>query len=376
MAKQHQLPSWLGKFKGAAKEADDRAALDARQRSGAEKIEKSIILTKKDILTGTWDAAKILKTTIGGKLRDITSDDLRAFQQNMKLLQEKVGEKGKDGELWLTGMTAKQVIDLSLPQDRERASHNTTIGKLDLEAIRYAIPAFATQDGTVRFITNAGGSTPGVTRHHVTVKFRNFKAMSNTATDDHKKSARTAMLGPLAMECDCGRWRYWFRYIATIGGYNAGRDERGFPKIRNPHLQGIACKHVIRVMEEIRRGTTVLGFLTRIMEKAKLHDQSKAGAKLGEAEADKLLKRMARRTTGHEVKTSTQRGESPASRAAKRTLEKAVPVKKPATASKLSTSKSLDQDQRIQVIRQQLQALGLPQAAIDAQIESIKATMK
>ncbi len=57
----------------------------------------------------------------------------------------------------------------------------------------------------------------------------------------------------LKFDCDCGRHRFWYRYISTIGGFNAGRDETGFPKIRNPQLTGVACKHVLRTLTAIQQ---------------------------------------------------------------------------------------------------------------------------
>ncbi|PAM62177.1 hypothetical protein CEJ56_19960, partial [Acinetobacter baumannii] len=52
--------------------------------------------------------------------------------------------------------------------------------------------------------------------------------------------------GKMRVQWDCERHTCWYRYMATIGGYNLGRDEGGFPEIRSPHLSGVACKHVVR----------------------------------------------------------------------------------------------------------------------------------
>ncbi len=57
--------------------------------------------------------------------------------------------------------------------------------------------------------------------------------------------------GQIAFDCDCGRHRYWYRYLATIGKYNYGINETRYPTTRNPNLTGLACKHVLRVMNHI-----------------------------------------------------------------------------------------------------------------------------
>lgn len=105
--------------------------------------------------------------------------------------------------------------------------------------------------GLVHLLTNAGPNSK-VLNHHVEIEFSNFKSV----VFDIDKQALTTVKNRLAkgkikFQCDCERHTFWYRYMATIGGYNLGRDEGGFPKIRNPHLSGVACKHVLRVVKWI-----------------------------------------------------------------------------------------------------------------------------
>jgi hypothetical protein len=58
--------------------------------------------------------------------------------------------------------------------------------------------------------------------------------------------------GKVKYECDCRRFKFWFRYINTVAGTVLGRKEGGYPKIRNPQLSGVACKHILRVMHYIK----------------------------------------------------------------------------------------------------------------------------
>jgi hypothetical protein len=101
----------------------------------------------------------------------------------------------------------------------------------------------------IHFVTNAA---PGsrASRHHVHVDFVGLSGAAAAPAKGGKldAAARKLATGSIRIDCDCEDWRYVFRYIATVGNYNAGRPETGFPKIRNPQLDGVACKHVLRTV--------------------------------------------------------------------------------------------------------------------------------
>jgi hypothetical protein len=100
-------------------------------------------------------------------------------------------------------------------------------------------------------VTNAS-ATSNVTRHYVTVEMLGYGAMLTGAKDPSSYVIKSNVSGgKVRFDCDCGRHRYWYRFIATKGKYNYGMDEQGYPKIRNPNLVGVACKHVLRVMHQI-----------------------------------------------------------------------------------------------------------------------------
>lgn len=326
--------SWLGKLKGSGAEARQRADADRQQRLEEGRRQGSIILNQKDILTGNWDAHKVLFTTLGGQVRPITADDLVAFRSNIQTAQSRFKK----------GITAKQVVDWSLFEDRKRAS----------DQIKMAAPVSA-QNGKVRFITNAGPDSD-VSRHHVTVEFLNYGAEAASGSADPRKSAMRLRKGPLRIECDCGRWRFWYRYIATIGGFNAGRSETGFPKIRNPRLHGIACKHILRVMSEVESGPAVLNFLSRLMDKAKSSEEAKAVLRAQQADAEKLIKNQAKRTTGNLIKTSEQKRNERLAKAAAIAAKKAPIPQKQKPRSKIA---SLTPDQREAELKRQMAAFGI-----------------
>ncbi|MGZ8220045.1 MAG: hypothetical protein ACXWT0_00205 [Methylobacter sp.] len=326
--------SWLGKLSGSGAEAKQRAAEDAAQRRAEGQRKGSIILNQKDVQTGNWDASKTLFTTIGGRVRPITSDDLAAFRRNIDTAQSQTGRFSK-------GITAKQVIDWS-DGIIDSITHSLS-GKeksLDLKRtsdlykarteITMAVPVSAhnssdKQGAKVRFITNAGPNSK-VTRHHVLVEFMNYGPEANAGNTTPRKSAMRLRNGSIRIECDCERWRYFFRYLATIGGYNAGRPESGYPKIRNPKLQGIACKHIVRVMSEVRTGSATLAFLTRLMDKAKSSEEVKAALRQKQADAEKLIKNQAKRTTGNDIKTSEQKRNEREAKAIANAAKQAKPI--------------------------------------------------
>lgn len=224
-----------------------RREAEAAHQFDLERRQASTTILHPNEVSGEYDAGRLLTTTLRGAHRAITHSDLRAFSANVSRLKKQF--KG--------GITAQAVIDLSLEVDRKRAN----------KEIRMAVPASLT-GGRVHFITNAGPDSD-VSRHHVHVEFLDFQAAVGASPNDPKKTGKLVANGRLTFDCDCGRHTFWYRYIATIGKYNYGRAETGFPKIRNPGLKGVACKHVLRTMHVIQRDTAVQAKLAAQVLKAR-----------------------------------------------------------------------------------------------------------
>lgn len=221
-AKPSAASSALAGYRSANREARERYHGDTARRQAATGI-----LNPNEV-SGEYDAGRLLGTTLGGVFRPLTIEDLHQFRKNVKAL----GKKFKGG------ITARSVIDMSLQEDRDRANREITM----------AVPV-QLYAGRVHFMTNAGPRSD-VTRHHVHIELLNY----SVAIASPAKPATLAKMmtdGPLKIDCDCGRHTFWLRFIATAGNFNAGRPENGFPKIRNPNLVGVACKHVLRVMQQL-----------------------------------------------------------------------------------------------------------------------------
>ena len=97
-------------------------------------------------------------TTIGGKQREITANDLEAFRKNIDTVRKAFKQ----------GITANQVLDLSLKIDLDRAK----------EQIHTAIPV-RYKGNVLHFVTNAWIESD-VKQHYVTVKFLDLGAIATT----------------------------------------------------------------------------------------------------------------------------------------------------------------------------------------------------
>lgn len=253
----------LGAISGSAAGAGRVFKADALRRSEAKNI-----LTPEHL--GGEAVVQALVTTLGGQIRPITTDDLRQFRRIVGQLKAKATKNAIRG-----GITPAQTIKLSAKDDIRRAQ----------DQIKTAVLAGGNK-GMLRFVTNAGPDSD-VAHHHVHVELTSWSAAASSPRKP-KELAKWVANQACKFNCDCGRHTYWYRYIATIGGWNQGRDETGFPKIRNPKLQGVACKHVLKVMRELMSNTHIHAQIAKMIEKG-------AAVVVRQADAKAMAKPQARR---------------------------------------------------------------------------------
>jgi hypothetical protein len=223
----------------------------------ARRLASPTILTANDV-SGEYDAKRLLMTTLGGTVRPITNADLRAFASNRQLFKNQFRVKGRGKTATYTeGITAQQVIDMSLHIDKKRAN----------DQIRTSMIVGAQAD-VFHFVTSAGPDSD-VNRHHVHVQFLELDNQFNNPVPekDKRKLGKLMANGRLKFQCDCGRYRYWFRYLCTVGNFAYGLQEHGFPRVRNPNLTGVGCKHVLRTMHNIQKDATIHKKLVAQLEK-------------------------------------------------------------------------------------------------------------
>lgn len=313
--------TWLGKLAGAASEADKRAANDRAQR-----LQAATILRPGEI-SGDYDAGRMLTTTLGGNgARPITREDLQAFARNISTGQKKF--KG--------GITARGVLDRSTKEDRGRAQSQI-----------HTSVAMSASNGRVRFVTNAGPDSKA-SRHHVTIEFLSYEAAVSAGARTPQQAANWLRKQPIRLECDCEHHRYVFRYIATIGGFNAGRPETGFPKFTNPYLLGIGCKHVIRTLAEVESSGAALQFLTRLIQRARANEGSNAILRQKQKDAEALATKPGR---VRDIKTTADRKLAAAAARERRALARAVagaqtpPMKPTAATRRMGSASGLNKAQ-------------------------------
>jgi len=249
------------RIRGSATESKDRFKSDANRRNGAGRI-----LLPSEV-GGDYDPSRNLETMLNGELRAITVKDLEEFKRRADATRRRSGKNRIQN-----GIRAKQVIKFATPSPgmtgfkKEGTGIPTDIQRANKE-IHIAVLARANK-GVLSFITNAGPDSKDV-RHHVNVQLMSFStavSMPRWGKRGAIKVAKFVANEPLRFDCDCGRHTFWFRYIASIGGWSYGRNETGYPKIRNPKLIGVACKHVLRVVRELIGNQHIHNQIARMIE--------------------------------------------------------------------------------------------------------------
>lgn len=208
--------------------------LENGERITTKKLEKLVASAKSK---AGISAAELLEFTLGDTKRNrelkktLDAATLRAYLANVKAASNK----------FLGGITPQDVINHSRLEDVKRA--NTQI---------FLASVFKRKGNVIHFVTNAGIGSKD-THHYVAVQLLDYpQLLLGRTTAPSVADVRKAVIeGKIRFDCDCGRHRYWYRYIASIGKYNYGIDETRYPSTRNPNVTGVACKHALRVMKHI-----------------------------------------------------------------------------------------------------------------------------
>lgn len=262
------------------KDARQTVADGNKNRNLAEQNDKHrpVFLRPSDV-AGEYDFKRALKTTLGGlELRDITLADLDAFQRNIDTI----------GTMYKGGITIPQIISLSRQDDIDRANRE----------IHTAMP-ISRRAGDVMFITNSGPKSDKP-NHIVSVEFQAFDSIVLNPKQEKSSTIKNRLAnGKVKIECDCGRFTYWYRYIATLGNFVHGRKEAGFPKERNPDLTGIACKHILRTVQFIR---SPLGqqYIKRAIDKDRTKQHGRRYSETARSMARMLDQQVIQQQTKHQ----------------------------------------------------------------------------
>jgi len=143
----------------------------------------------------------------------------------------------------VAGVALMQLENSSSPADRANAA--------DIRASTL----YKVSNNLLYFRVTASGETARAPSHYqVRIRLEDWHDML-TETGPYITRAKRACVGRLSIDCGCGRHQYWYRYLATIGGFAVGPPlEKDFPKIRNPKLTGCCCKHILKTLKVLKGG--------------------------------------------------------------------------------------------------------------------------
>ncbi|MDQ0591003.1 hypothetical protein [Variovorax paradoxus] len=254
------------------------SALNAQRLRELESRRQATTILQPGEVAGKLSPARMLTTSLGGQVRPITPADLAAFRKSVAQL----GDKARQG------LTAREALALSRTVDVERAKAE----------IRYSLPS-RLQAGKVHFVTNSGPQSK-VSRHHVNVEFTQYAAALARPGTPAQSAQWLCKESPLRFECDCEHFRYFLRFVATAGGWVAGRAEHGMPKLTNPTLDGACCKHLARVLTDTQFSVGLRRRIAQMVEadRARIDRPGKLKSKIfvvPQAEAERMLPKNARR---------------------------------------------------------------------------------
>lgn len=205
------------------------------------------------------DLAKLGKKEDGTQF---TREDLLKLEKSKKAFQKRYNNKS-------AGITYLQIIAGSTEIDIKRANNQVTDGS----GIRYANISLI-QSNVTTFRVKASAKN-GYEYHAVKLRFEEWDdaLMQADPGKGYAKAAKSAVKGRMSIQCDCKRHQFWYRYLSTIGNYClAPPKEFAPPKIRNPTFTGVACKHVLHVLNKCQHAAFLRQF-----EKAMEQQASKVG---------------------------------------------------------------------------------------------------
>ncbi|WP_340615841.1 phage tail protein [Xenorhabdus entomophaga] len=286
-----------------------------------------------------------------GKKRDgtfFTKEDLKAFEKNRQKVRSGFNTN-------IAGITYIQLIANCTNIDIKRANNAVDDGS------GIKIASFIGMEHNVAIISVTASDKSKDKHHRVKIRFEEW----DTAMEDlSKKENNTARVvrqlctGRVSFDCDCGRHHYWYRYIATAGNFAVSPPkEYIYPKIRNPNLKGVACKHVIHAMTRMQAGTWQMQ-VGRLLQKnartTSFGDDKRKTTEFFGKEQLKQLNRNRKSKTSHNAIKSEYRRYQQRMEALERKLTQ-DPKKIDALRSQLKKAKRLTDSQRLKLQKKQEQ---------------------
>ena len=259
---------------------------------------------------------------VNAKGKPFTVEDLKRFDKATKRAKKRFGFNQ-------SGVPINQLIASSHADDIHRA-------KRIRSATLYRF--INSKDGVIlRFRVTAGPKSK-YQHHQVQIRLEEWTDWI-TSTAPFEKIARMILDGRVSFECDCGRHQYWYRYLATVGGFAIKPLEYSYPKIRNPKLVGCCCKHVLKVF------ATIQGPAVRRMI---INEMKKHAETIGFGGDKKGANRFLRKDEADTVERSSVRKKGLSRSAARKAFEKYRKAKK-GIRKKMEEQESKDALKRLEV---------------------------
>lgn len=173
-----------------------------------------------------------------GKKQDgteFTVDDLKRFDKLRKQYKKRGGG--------LAGVTYSELVARSAETRVDRASNRSKdrrgVSSAQLLKLRANVATIKVKASAISDHQN----------HKVDIRFEEWDERMGDADGSDRgyaAAARKACAGRMSINCSCGDHQYRYRYMATLGNYCLSPPkEFAYPKITNPNLTGLACKHVL-----------------------------------------------------------------------------------------------------------------------------------
>ncbi|MEE9647875.1 phage tail protein [Enterobacter soli] len=240
--------------------------------------------------------AETLVDTLGKKKdgKFFTTEDMKKFIANRSEHRSKTSSD-------VPGITYAQLVAQSTKTRIKRASNNVGDGS-GISSAMFIRVRHNVADVQVR-----ASSVSHKNHHLVRVRFEEWDRSVEDVGDE--KTSLAAIARRLAssrcsFDCSCEDHQYRYRYMATAGNYALTPPaEYAFPKIENPNLEGLACKHVIHVMTRFQSPTwqRQLGLqLKSAAESNQFGDDKKRTTKTFNAQEQKALSRNRSTTTNQD----------------------------------------------------------------------------
>lgn len=222
-----------------------RRAAQKQQRKAAQQT-LSPNQIRQAIRSGDLPAysAVLIGSKAGGEA--FTIEDMKAFDKARKATSKKWKRS--------RGAPLEQLIVASRKIDVQRA--NQEIKRASLYKVRGEL---------LHFDVSASGKHKE-TSYQVRIRLENWMEELTNTQRSWQAAVKRVLQGGISIDCQCGRYRYWYRYVATAGNFAIAPYEKDFPKIRNPQLNGCCCKHQLKALAALK-SPTVQAYLAKQMEK-------------------------------------------------------------------------------------------------------------